>query len=68
MVVEKTSNRETNQSSSGKDYFTELAFLSLGDILYEIAASSEKHGDIRSVDDEGENIKAIPIITNRLHS
>ena len=57
MLVKKAGNRGANQSLSGKDYFTESAFLSLGDILYEIAAYSEKHGDVRSPDNEVENIK-----------
>jgi len=54
MAIEQASNHGANQSPSGKDYFTELAFLSLGDILYEIAASSKKRGDMRSLDDEGQ--------------
>ena len=58
MSVEKTSNHGANQSPSGKDYFSELAFLRLGDIFYEIAASSEKRGDIRSLDNEGENVES----------
>jgi len=54
MAIEQASNHGANQSPSEKDYFTELAFLSLGDILYEIAASSKKRGDMRSLDDEGQ--------------
>ena len=57
MAVEKASNRGANRSPSGKNYFTGLAFLGLGDILYEIATNSKKHGDIRFSDDEGESIK-----------
>ena len=54
MSVEKTSNHGANQLPSGKDYFSELAFLRLGDILYEIAASSDKRRDIKSLDEGGE--------------
>lgn len=68
MSVEKTSNHGANQSPSGKDYFSELAFLRLGDILHEIATSSEKRGDIRSLGNEGKMLRAIPSITNRLLS
>ena len=57
MAIEQASNHGANQSPSGKDYFTELAFLSLGDILYEIAASSKKCGDMRSLDVEGGNVE-----------
>jgi hypothetical protein len=56
--MEKVINNRANQSPSGENYFTELAFLSLGDILYEIAAKSEKCGDIRSLDSEGKNIES----------
>ena len=58
MAIEQANNHGANQSPSGKDYFSELAFLRLGDILYEIAASSEKREDIRSLDNEGENVKS----------
>ena len=54
MSVEKTSNHGANELPSGKDYFSELAFRRLGDILSEIAASSKKRGDMRSLDDEGQ--------------
>lgn len=57
MAIEQASNNGANQSPIGKDYFTELAFLSLGDILYVIAASSKKRGDTRSLDDEGGNVE-----------
>jgi hypothetical protein len=60
MGLEKVSNRGVNQSPSRNDYFTELAFLGLGDILYEIAGSIEQYGDIRSPDDERENDKGKP--------
>jgi hypothetical protein len=43
MSVEKTSNHGANQSPSGKDYFSELAFLRLGDILSEIAHKSREY-------------------------
>ena len=58
MAIEQASNHGANQSLSGKNYFIELDFLRLGDILYEIAASSEKRGDIRSLDNEGENVES----------
>ena len=57
MVVEMASNHGVNQVPSGKNYSIELGFLRLGVILYEIAGSSEKRGDIRSLDSEGENVE-----------
>ena len=57
MAIEKVRNHGATQSSSGKGYSTELAFLRLGDILCEIAASSEKCVNMRSLDDEGGNVE-----------
>ena len=56
MAMERASSSRANQSPSEKNYFTELTFLSLGEILYEIAAKLEKRGDTRSLDSEGENV------------
>lgn len=58
MALEKVSNHSENQSTSGKDHFIELDFLRLGDILYEIAASSEKLEGRRPLDYEGENVES----------
>ena len=37
MAIEKASNHGANQSLSGKDYLTQLAFLQLGELLAEIS-------------------------------
>lgn len=52
MVIERASHHRANQSSSRKDYFTELVFLRLGDILHEIATSI----CIKPQDEEGGNM------------
>jgi hypothetical protein len=53
MAIEQVSIQGANQSLSGTDYFTQLAFLCLGDILHEIATSM----CIKPQGDEGENIE-----------
>jgi hypothetical protein len=53
MAIEQASIQGANQSLSRTDYFTQLAFLRLGDILQEIATSI----CIRSQDGEGGNIE-----------
>jgi hypothetical protein len=58
MTVEKVSNHSENQSTSGNNYFIELGFFRLGDILYQIAISSEKLGGRRPLDYEGENVES----------
>jgi hypothetical protein len=52
-VVDKSDIQETNLSLSGTDYFTELVFLRLGDILQEIATGI----CIKPQDEEGGNIE-----------
>jgi len=53
MAIEQVNIQGANQSLSGTDYFTQLAFLRLGDILQEIATSI----CIRPQDEEGGNIE-----------
>ena len=57
MASEKTSNKNTKHSSKPKDYYIDLDFLRLGEILYDIATFSAKCGDTRPPDYEGENVE-----------